>query len=703
MNKQIAVLGLVVVTILTAAYFLYAVPAPPPPPPPNYGILDVQCLVNMQPTPPDSNKIVINGADFLTDSNGHWADTVEIGSYTVSANYNDEEKQTIETVTENVVTYAKLSWVSEPPPPQQGILDVSCYVDNVPTPPDGNQITINDRDFATDSIGHWSAEVGIGDYVISATYQAEPKSAYGTVESEQTTYVTLSWGTQPEQYTLTIAVSPVQTGTTQPSLGSHTYSAGQNVAVTAIPNVNYSFHYWLLDGNSFTDNPIVVTMTQDHNLEACFEEDAQPPPPPPGEAYTVATTGGYPCLNTPHERQVFYGVGLHWIAYEAQNEWGGDEIVYRTSVDGITWSESTKLYSDFSTFPDFFDWEFDGSAIHLAYLGYFGSFYRKGIPQSDGTITWLADWQRISELDGIFSCDPTMCIDSYGHPWIGFYYDTMFQYPCVIRSARNDGIWEMDEGFPYLLTTAGHRGVGMVALTNGKVYALYYRAFKEGNIDPPLRSDVVYGQLWDGMQWGLEEQVTTSHIEQHEFHQLSFVGVGDVVHFAFLRKDSGQIVYVQRTSTGWGQEVVLGTVTDQTWISSPQLSYSSTVNEVYCFWVDVGNVYARTCDVNDEAVLWIAEEPIGVYAYVRGSPVSCSEREVNGVIGMAWTISDRAYPSYGTSRLLRYAYMVVGSQQLGWYPVNIFGVEVDLSIIILGIAVAAGAVWVWRKKKHPSR
>ena len=79
----------------------------------------------------------------------------------------------------------------------------------------------------------------------------------------------------PITYTLTITAGAG--GTTNPSPNSYTIVEGQQQQVTAIADVNYRFVNWLLDGVSRTENPITVTMNQDHSLEAVFEY--VPPPP----------------------------------------------------------------------------------------------------------------------------------------------------------------------------------------------------------------------------------------------------------------------------------------------------------------------------------------------------------------------------------------------------------------------------------------
>ncbi|MGB9778502.1 MAG: InlB B-repeat-containing protein, partial [Candidatus Bathyarchaeales archaeon] len=62
-------------------------------------------------------------------------------------------------------------------------------------------------------------------------------------------------------------------GTTDPALGTYTYTNGTYASVTAIPDAHYRFDYWLLDGNpAGSANPISILMTDDHTLQAVFAE-----------------------------------------------------------------------------------------------------------------------------------------------------------------------------------------------------------------------------------------------------------------------------------------------------------------------------------------------------------------------------------------------------------------------------------------------
>lgn len=86
------------------------------------------------------------------------------------------------------------------------------------------------------------------------------------------------------QYLLTITAGPG--GTTDPS-GSQWHDSESTVLVTAIPDTNYVFDHWELDGeNAGTNNSFEVFMDTTHTLHATFIYS----PPPPTQYYLTVST-----------------------------------------------------------------------------------------------------------------------------------------------------------------------------------------------------------------------------------------------------------------------------------------------------------------------------------------------------------------------------------------------------------------------------
>jgi hypothetical protein len=87
--------------------------------------------------------------------------------------------------------------------------------------------------------------------------------------SSATTVTANYYANPPPQYTLSISVT--EGGTTQAPYTPGTYQFTPGfVSITAQPYGNYLFDHWVLDTNQHMENPITVTMTSNHELQAVF-------------------------------------------------------------------------------------------------------------------------------------------------------------------------------------------------------------------------------------------------------------------------------------------------------------------------------------------------------------------------------------------------------------------------------------------------
>jgi hypothetical protein len=95
---------------------------------------------------------------------------------------------------------------------------------------------------------------------------------WGTGETSTTITVT-SGGTCMAYYQAKYTLNIITTvgGTTNPTAGIYSYWPGTIANVTAIPNTEYCFDHWELDGSNLGSiNPISVTMDSNHNLRTVF-------------------------------------------------------------------------------------------------------------------------------------------------------------------------------------------------------------------------------------------------------------------------------------------------------------------------------------------------------------------------------------------------------------------------------------------------
>lgn len=76
---------------------------------------------------------------------------------------------------------------------------------------------------------------------------------------------------QVEEYVLTLSASPLGSGTTQPTMGIHSYSPNEVVTLTATPNLGYSFDSWIGDVDDPKAMTTTITMDEDKSVTAVFQ------------------------------------------------------------------------------------------------------------------------------------------------------------------------------------------------------------------------------------------------------------------------------------------------------------------------------------------------------------------------------------------------------------------------------------------------
>jgi len=279
---------------------------------------------------------------------------------------------------------------------------------------------------------------------------------------------------------------------------------------------------------------------------------------------TVGTSTRTSAVDYPFQRKSFYANGRFWVFW-----YDGSNMVYSTSTDGVSWTTKTTVRA--CAFGSGFSVWFDGTYLHYAYAYSSSIYYRRGMPNADGSITWSADEQTVTTLYNTASL-PMVSVDSDGYPWIGYreYGSDLYQRPYVIKSSRNDGVWQTASGFPFLLSSMSDGiCVSIIPLTNLKMLAVYGYAGCE-----------VYMRAWNGSGW--KSEIRTSSFMSSGFYH-SAVAQGDDVHIVFLKSTTYDIQYVKYTysSNSFGTETTL--VAGATRTSAPVISINTATNDLYVF------------------------------------------------------------------------------------------------------------------------
>jgi hypothetical protein len=367
---------------------------------------------------------------------------------------------------------------------------------------------------------------------------------------------------------------------------------------------------------------------------------------------TVGTSTYQYATSYPYQRKTFYAITRHWVFYT-----NGTNLGFASSTDGSSWSAFTGVRA--CTAGSYFSIAFDGTYVHYTYaypVSNNALYYRRGTPNSDGTITWSDEQTAIAAVSGVYFSRPTIAADSGGYPWIGYLKGTATTwYPYITKSSTKDnGVWTTADGFPYLLKNENNAGYTVipVPLTSLKLYALYV------SWSGPAHK----GQLWDGSAWGSEETVPADSSngigEGQGIPRISATNEGDHVHYAFEDwHDLGEgdyayhIHYFKRTyGTGWGSsENVYSTSGTQ----APVLSITGST--VYCFWMGTPTAdhgyykkrVAGTWDTNPTD--WITETT----TLTGNNRLTCFYQAYNNIIGLAYmTATNSPYN-------VRYAYLDV--------------------------------------------
>jgi len=278
-------------------------------------------------------------------------------------------------------------------------------------------------------------------------------------------------------------------------------------------------------------------------------------------AYIVGGVSSSTTIDYPFQRKIFYANGRFWV-------WDSDgtNLEYRTSVDGSTWTADVDVRAC-SSGSQFSVW-FDGTYMHYAVASGSYIYYRRGTPNSDGSITWSAAEQSIYAESPY---RPFVSVDSNGYPWIVYYVYSISPYPLyALKSSKNDGTWTTAS--QTLLTSAfsGNTMCGaIVPLTNGKMLALYTND-----------GVAVSAKYWDGSAWGTAVSTTSSVQYAYEF---SAVAQGDDVHLVFLKATTYDIIYTKYSyaSNSFSAETILQAAATST--SAPVISINPKTNDLYVF------------------------------------------------------------------------------------------------------------------------
>jgi len=301
------------------------------------------------------------------------------------------------------------------------------------------------------------------------------------------------------------------------------------------------------------------------------------------------------------QRYTFFAATKYWCFY-TEGYFG-----FRTSPDESDWSAFTEVCNVAHRGYDI-SIAFDGTYVHYVFaptsVAGGDVMYRMGQPNSDGTITWLQVEQTVVDLPipppGVFSCDPTITVDSNGYPWIGYgRRDNNGPRAWVAKSSTKNGIWTNEAVLftsPYQFsdsefacTNAPGLWVSVTALSDGKVYAI---AETDGFYTTFDNERDMKGRLWNGNSWEAEETVASSASANITGGSHSIVAEGNDLHMTYSHWAHDPLpyhldsYYKKRTyGVGWGAPELIQAHTDGVSVSKQVVLSGDDSGTLYAFWM----------------------------------------------------------------------------------------------------------------------
>jgi hypothetical protein len=350
-------------------------------------------------------------------------------------------------------------------------------------------------------------------------------------------------------------------------------------------------------------------------------------------ASTVGTTTDVTSIRIPPQRNAFHAAGRFWVFYCKPDT---NDLVYQTSTDGISWGDIVEIAALPSPNGANYDLCFDDTYVHYARNTgessnrYTGIKYRRGTPQSDGTISWSAV-EQTALADGSVADDISLCIDSNGYPWIAYGTSGSLGNPTVTKSSTNDGTWSTASGYPLLLLSSISSLVFLLPQTNGKLAAIIYKTY--GSIRERIQV-----RFYNGVDtWSAIEYVTPDSndgkLSTSTFAMLCGVAINDEIHIVYKSYGTPyRIQYVHGTSGSWSGLTLLENSGLNSY-STPVITYDGS--NLYVFWLRSDNhVYYRKYSGSWETAIDWVDESTDLFTGTR--LIQCFYKSYDGNIGLSY-------------------------------------------------------------------
>jgi len=345
----------------------------------------------------------------------------------------------------------------------------------------------------------------------------------------------------------------------------------------------------------------------------------------------------YPhAVSYPEQIKSFYSVGRFWVFYN-----NGSADIYKSSTDGIAWSSDTLIHDGVARGESISVCTYitgTESDVYYAY-GYDSDvMFRKGILNTDGTISWVTPEQTAYPAFSVYGVNalyPTIALDSNQYPFIIFNTEwipnsTIYNNVTILKSSLNNGTWSTAPGFPYTMTNTGYCYPTIVGLNNSRMYVLWATG-----------SAPMAGMLWNGSSFGSGENISVGYTDFY----WSAVAYGDNVFVAYTNHTDKALSIAERTyGVGWTQLEIRAS---SSYTGFPALSVDPNNGQLTVFWAYNNSIY---CEISSDSFSTytfykvLDESTETMPTFNTGYPMSSFYQAANGTVGLAFVTGNGVNP-----------------------------------------------------------
>lgn len=314
-----------------------------------------------------------------------------------------------------------------------------------------------------------------------------------------------------------------------------------------------------------------------------------------------------------YDSRCFYAAGRWWMVYY----YDATSFRYITSTDGNVWSSETSIaINDAAGGEEIrnsgtYDAKFRDGYMHITYSSDYADgsdrlMYRRGAPQSDGTIIWCAAWQTVMTYGtsgGYAFGTPRIAIDSDGYPTIQFGWMRNWSTRQYIQSSsKNDGTWGATTEWQIFSTY--HQGTEIMHFPNSNKLAVITTARTSGNA-----YEHTAFRFYNGVSWEPEVDISSYVGDYH--------GTGQGVSMTADENDNLFVGWAHSTNyvaiyslAGVWQRVTLNTVSSS-YYGRVRVAYNEVSKVVYLLYgTTTGTNYVLVATI--DTVDWELSSPVAL-------------------------------------------------------------------------------------------